>query len=190
MIAAVLPVCFFLFSLNTGYFASYQQERIKWILGMDSSFRDYAGEMAAEYIRGSRFIGSSGREIVGWLPGIGSDYILVFLASYYGIIVALAAGLLILAVAAKAIRIAFRQKNQLGMMMGCGCGLVFEMMTLAGILRNFGLIPATRMFFPFISGSQTGVIVSYILAGIILSIYRYRNILPGENPVLRQELYK
>ena len=29
MIAAVLPVCFFLFSLNTGYFASYQQERIK-----------------------------------------------------------------------------------------------------------------------------------------------------------------
>ena len=190
MIAAVLPVCFFLFSLNTGYFASYQQERIKWILGMDSSFRDYAGEMAAEYIRGSRFIGSSGREIVGWLPGIGSDYILVFLASYYGIIVALAAGLLILAVAAKAIRIAFRQKNQLGMMMGCGCGLVFEMMTLAGILRNFGLIPATRMFFPFISGSQTGVIVSYILAGIILSIYRYRNILPGEKPVLRQELYK
>ena len=61
---------------------------------------------------------------------------------------------------------------------------------LAGILRNFGLIPATRMFFPFISGSQTGVIVSYILAGIILSIYRYRNILPGEKPVLRQELYK
>ena len=103
---------------------------------------------------------------------------------------AFAAGLLILAIAAKTIRIAFGQKNQLGMMMGCGCGLVFEMMPLMGVLRIFGLIPATQTFFPFLSGSQAGVIVSYILAGIILSIYRYRNILPREKPVFRQQLYK
>lgn len=187
-LAAVLPVCFFL-SVGMGHLPWYQQERIKAFLGMESSYADYAGGLAAEYIKGSRLIGGSGREIINtsWLPELGSDYILVFLVAYCGIAVALAAGLLILAIAAKTIHIAFGQKNQLGMMMGCGCGLVFELMTLIGVLRNFGLIPATQIFFPFLSGSRTGIIVSYILAGIILSIYRYRNILPGEKPVLRQE---
>ena len=189
ILAAVLPVGLFL-SVGMGHLPEYQQERIKAFLGMESSYVDYAGGLAAEYIKSSRLIGGSGREIVDWLPEFGSDYILVFLAVYCGIAVAFSAGLLILAIAAKTIRIAFGQKNQLGMMMGCGCGLVFEMMPLMGILRIFGLIPATQTFFPFLSGSQAGVIVSYILAGIILSIYRYRNILPREKPVFRQQLYK
>lgn len=187
ILAAVLPVCFFLFIASIGNLAGYQQERIKGFLGMESAYVDHAGHLAVEYIRSSRLIGNSGKEIIDWLPEMGSDYILVFLASYYGILAALVAGVLILAIAAKTIHIAFGQKNQLGMMMGCGCGLVFEMMTLVGVLRNFGLIPATQIFFPFLSGSQTGVIVSYILAGIILSIYRYRNILPEEKTVLEQK---
>ena len=65
------------------------------------------------------------------------------------------------------------------MIMGCGCGLILEMMTVTGILRNFGLIPAAQVFFPFLSTGSSGIVVSYILVGIVLSIYRYQNLLPA-----------
>lgn len=178
-IAVGVPAFFLLLCIRTGYLANYQTERIKFFLGMEGSYADYIREIIFQCIKSSRFIGNSGTETIGWIPEIGGDYLLIFLSSYCGIAVALLAGLLLLAVSAKAIQISFGQKNQLGMIMGCGCGLILEMMTVTGILRNFGLIPAAQVFFPFLSTGSSGIVVSYILVGIVLSIYRYQNLLPA-----------
>lgn len=179
-VAAGVPVLVLLTGIRMGYFASYQTERIRSFLNMETGYRDYAGELVLQVLENSKFIGNSGMEAAGRIPEMDSSYPLVFLASYCGIAAALLAGLLLLAVAAKAIQISFGQKNQLGMMMGCGCGLLLEMLTVTGILRNCSLIPAARIFFPFLSTGSTGIIVSYILIGIVLSIYRYQNLLPAE----------
>lgn len=160
-----------------GYGTNFRIERIMAFMGAEG-YLDYAGQLSVEYMKNSRFLGNSGREIVGWMPELGKDYILTFLASYYGIAAALLVSLLLLAIAAWMIRVSFGQKNQLGMIMGCGCGLVFEVMTAMAVLRNLALIPSTQVFFPFFSGDTMGVVVSYLLAGIVLSIYRYQNILP------------
>lgn len=169
-------LCIFL-SLYSGYDTNFRVERIKAYMRVEG-YLDYVGQLSTEYMRSSRLLGNSGKEIIGWMPELGKDYILTFLASYYGIAAALLISLLLLAVAAWIIRISFGQRNQLGMIMGCGCGLVFEVTTVMAILRNLAFIPSMQVFFPFFSGDIIGVVVSYLLAGVVLSIYRYQNILP------------
>lgn len=71
-----------------------------------------------------------------------------------------------------------RQKNQLGMMMGCGCGIVFLINFSINILENLGIFPQSVTFLPFLSAGGSCIIVSYGLMGIVLSTYRYKNIYP------------
>ena len=71
-----------------------------------------------------------------------------------------------------------RQKNQLGMMMGCGCGIVFLINFSINILENLGVFPQSVTFLPFLSAGGSCIIVSYGLMGIVLSTYRYKNIYP------------
>lgn len=42
-----------------------------------------------------------------------------------------------------------RQKNQLGMMMGCGCGMIFLVSFLINVLENVGAFPPAATFMPF-----------------------------------------
>lgn len=62
--------------------------------------------------------------------------------------------------------------------MGCGCGMIFFVSFIINILENLGVLPLTETFFPFLSAGGSYIIVSYGLTGIILSIYRYKNIYP------------
>jgi Bacterial cell division membrane protein len=80
------------------------------------------------------------------------------------------------AVAARVIQVSFGQGNPLGMIMGSGCALFFEIVTVIDILHFFGRIPSTRLFLPFFSPGGGGIAVAYVLAGIVLSVYRYQNI--------------
>lgn len=157
------------------YLATYQTERIKACLGQNSSYYDYQRMQAAEYLKGSRLIGGSGEEMMN-LPGIQNDYLLNFVANYYGMAAMLIISLLLLAVAARVIQVSFGQGNPLGMIMGSGCGLFFEIVTVIDILHFFGRIPSTRLFLPFFSPGGGGIAVAYVLAGIVLSVYRYQNI--------------
>lgn len=157
------------------YLATYQTERIKALVGQGSSYYDYQRAQAAEYLKYSRLIGSSGEEMMN-LPGIQNDYLLNFVANYYGMAVMLVISLLLLAVAARVIQVSFGQGNPLGMIMGCGCGLFFEIVTVIDILHFFGWIPSTRLFLPFFSAGGSGIAVAYVLAGIVLSVYRYQNV--------------
>ena len=76
----------------------------------------------------------------------------------------------------KMLRISFGQKNQLGMIIGCGCTLVIGAMVCINILQILGLLPITAILLPFFSSSGSGTMVLYILIGLVLSIYRYQNI--------------
>lgn len=79
-----------------------------------------------------------------------------------------------------------KQKNQLGMMMGCGCGMIFLVSFLINVLENLGPFPPTTTFLPFLSAGGSYIIVSYGLIGIILSIYRYKNVYPQNVKVKMQ----
>ena len=169
----LLPLLGVVLAVWGNYLASYQTERLKAFLGQESSYLDYARWMIVECSKSIRLFGSSGREIMD-LPSINNDYLLNFVANYYGMAAMLFVGLLLLAVAARVIHVSFGQGYPLGMMMGCGCGLFFEMVTVIDILHFFGWIPSMRLFVPFFSPESGAIFVSYVLAGIVLSVYRYQ----------------
>ena len=128
---------------------SYQKARIQAFVS-GSGDVSYVTEMLRSFLTTNKLIGSSGADISGSLPAL--------IAAVFGT--------------------AMKQKNQLGMIMGCGCGMVFLVSFLINILENLGALPPTATFLPFSSAGGSYLVVSYGLIGIVLSIYRYKNIYP------------
>ena len=80
--------------------------------------------MIREAVRSGVWLGKSEQTLEGWIGGLNTDYVLIQLVSSYGY---LAAALLLVVFAVFLFHIFHtitRQKNQLGLMIGMGCGLV------------------------------------------------------------------
>ena len=111
------------------------------------------------------------------LPGFDNDYIFVSLIASYGVIAGILVIGLFLLLVVKIFRISLGQKNQLGMILGLGCGIVILLQLGMSIALPLGLIPSTAVIMPFFSSGGSGIVISYILLGLVLSVYRYQNIL-------------
>ena len=57
--------------------------------------------------------------------------------------------------------------------------MIFFVSFLINVLENLGAFPPTSTFLPFLSAGGSYIVVSYGLLGIVLSIYRYKNVYPG-----------
>ena len=162
----------------TGSMKTYQADRIRAFL-TQSGEANYVADTAMQILENSDLIGGNAENLklatLG-LPGAQSELIFVSIVACYGILAGiLVAGLMIFLVQ-KIFQISFGQKNQLGMILGCGCGMVFGVMAFFSIIQSLGLFPITAVILPFFSNSGSGTIVFYILLGMVLSIYRYQNI--------------
>lgn len=181
-IFGVLPVI----SLVIGYFGNimgvYHQDRTRAFLGNSGE-----ENVLRDIILSSKLIGKSGADIVGKIENVNSDYLLTYLTSTYGLLVGMTVCCVIAALVFGVFLIIKKQKNQLGMMIGVGCGMIFFANFAINILVNVGVFPPTTTFLPFLSAGRGYVIVSYALVGIILSIYRFKNIYPCH---VRIDLYK
>lgn len=166
--------------------AAYQAERIRAFF-TQSGDGFYVQNIARIMRESSALMGSSHQAMEQLANGPTreylTDFILVSMCSIYGVLltVAVVAGLTLIIL--KIFRISLTQKNQLGMIVGTGCGLVFLVKTTVGILQNLQLIPYISISIPFLSYGGSNVVVSYILLGLVLSVYRYKNILPNEKAV-------
>lgn len=136
-------------------------------------------QITRELIRGSTWIGQGNGVTIDALPFIESDFLIIYVVSTYGVF---AAALLVGTLGFFVfwiVKISINQKNQLGMVMGIGCSLVFAVQMIAYLLVNVSLLPATAMYLPLFTYGRTGTFVSFALIGILLSIYRYQNVLPA-----------
>lgn len=158
---------------------SYQKIRIQAWLD-PAAFEGEAGYTylaIRNILNTSRLIGKkTGRPVSDYLPNYESDYILTYIIGTFGVLAAAALITLIILLSAKLLSISFRQQNQLGMIMGLGCSLVFAIQSAEYILVNLALLPASGLYFPLLSFGGSGMLQTCILLGILLSIYRYENI--------------
>ncbi len=173
-----------------GYFyffgEAYQVDRIHAFLNPSKNNTwDYIVNMAKNMRINSSMVGSSEHSVEWFVNGpttdFLTDYILVSMCSLYGIFltVVIVAGLIVIVM--NIFHISMNQKNQLGMIVGMGCGIAFFIKTAASVLMNLQLIPYISISMPFLSYGGSNTIVSYILLGLVLSVYRYKNILPKES---------
>lgn len=178
----VLPLvtaCYYWF-----FGADYQRERLLFYLSPALGWDKQPHEMVSNgimYVReilgNSRMIGQGSS-----VPDISdmselSDYLLVGVAGYYGILVAVLLAGLLLFLLFRFLRVSLRQRNQLGMLMGAGCSAVFLIEVGGYLLNNFGIMYMGN-YCPFLTYGGTGMIVTYVLMGIMLSICRYQNTAP------------
>lgn len=166
--------------MYTRVLADYQIARLQAFLIRDGDY-NYITNRLRELLGSSHLIGRNGEAVSSLtqqLPGFNCDYILVSLMSSYGIL----AGVLVLVLLALLIktifRISIRQKNQLGMLVGISCGILFLTQLAVNLAVNMCLIPVMKTTLPFFSSGGSSTVVSYILLGLVLGIYRYKNILP------------
>lgn len=179
----VLPVIFFCFLYVSGSMASYQTARIHAFLSGESNSFSYQATAAAEALNSSLLFGRNEAAIskMGNIPGFNSEFVFVSLISAYGILAGILTAVLIVFLVVKIFRISFRQRNQLGMILGCSCGTVFLLQTLICLAVNLGMMPVISATLPFFSSGGSGIVESYMLLGLVLSVYRYKNIL-AEKP--------
>lgn len=182
------PIIIISYAINVGGFPAYQIDRIKAFLSRENNDFNYMVKTISRYLSSSKIFGNSGQEVAGHLPSYNSDYIFTFISTYYGLFAAMVIVIILLFTVYKIFSIVFRQKNQLGMLMGFGCGLVFMIMTCFNVIETLGFFPLTRTSLPFFSYGVTEMVVCYILVGIVLSVYRYKSILPAR--LKKGKLYK
>lgn len=164
----------------------YQLARLEAVINplADPYGAGYAPAMIRETLQKSAWIGEAPFRLEGKLGSIHTDYVLIQLISGYGLLAA--AG--VLAVTAGFVihifHITLRQKNQLGQMLGIGCCLVFALQIAHYVMSNMGVgLVTTGM--PFLSYGRSPVFVTSILVGLLLSIYRYKNIVREKKSAYR-----
>ena len=173
----VLPVVSFFGMYFGNVLASYQKARIQAFVS-NTGDANYLTATIRSFLKTNKMIGSSGADVSEKLPGFNADYLLTYLSSTYGMIVAILVCCVLAVLILFVFGTALKQKNQLGMMMGCGCGMIFLVSFLINVLENLGAFPPTATFLPFLSAGGSYIVVSYGLIGIVLSIYRYKNVYP------------
>ena len=156
----------------------YQQKRMTAFLDGTSAM-SYIGKNISEIFANSSLLGGSKAGLVllnNQLPGIQSEYVFVSLVACFGIMAGVLVAGLYLGLVWKTFRISKAQHNQLGVMVGCGCSLVLTVQIVYNFLQCLQIVPSSSIALPFLANSGSGILVSYLLMGMILSIYRYKNI--------------
>lgn len=159
--------------------ASYQEERLRaFFSASGDSF--YLTAVMRQMCQDIPWFGNSGKDVIGQLPNFNSDYIFAYILNSYGSICAILviAGLALLVT--MIFHLSLKQKNELGMMMGFGCGMIFLLNIVINILCSVGAFPPAASFLPFFSLGTSNILLCYALAGIVMSVYRYKDIYPRD----------
>lgn len=132
-------------------------------------------------LEGSKIIGH-GENLGNVSVPVSTSFVLTYVTAYFGILAAVLIIGVILAVFWKLMTSALKQQNQMGMLIGVGCGAAIISNIVWYVLINMGVVIAGYSYCPFITCGGSGAVVTYILIGVMLSIYRYQNVSPVEMP--------
>ena len=186
-VALIVAGTAFILRLNT-----YQSARFSnWLsnLGIGSGITDdtgvnYLNAQLGKVFAHSAFIGKSDEavRIMSDIPGYQADFVMGSIAAICGLIMVAGIIICMLSLAMYMIIISVRQKNSLGYITGCACGIVVALQNISNILIVFGLLPMTGSSLPIFTSSISFCIVDYAMVGMVLSIYRYKDIRRDYSP--------
>ena len=158
----------------------YQKARIAAYL--DGEQFNYMQLTAMRLLKNSRLFGESSLENVSGgginydVATMRSDFAISLLSARCGKVAVAVAVVLLVVLIVTVFQIALRQSNELGAIVGCSVGMVLGIQTFVYLLNNMGWIPYMSGYLPLLSYGGSGAVVSYVLLGLVLSVYRYRDI--------------
>lgn len=155
----------------------YQKERILAFLGIGENM-GYQLEICRKMLAGSSVLNGNPEfhELLTMSPA--NSHLLTCVIASYGIFAGGVLAVLLVLLFMRFARISLQQTNQLGMVMGTGCTILSLIQVVVFIAENTGIINGFDTYCPFLGTGRSGMLTSYILLGILLSIYRYQNTAP------------
>lgn len=183
------PVAVLLLITRSSSMPAYRMARINaWLHRADAG--GYLYSVLVDNLRYSRWIGNNGTNMVDVLPSFSQDFIFSYIVASYGICIGIAVVLLLTVLVVMMFHSAFKMRNKVGMMMGCGCAMIIGLSLVINICENVGLLPLSQTFLPFFSQGGSNQVMCYLVLGMMLSIYRYKDVYQKstiENRMSRKE---
>ncbi|MCI9422938.1 FtsW/RodA/SpoVE family cell cycle protein [Lachnospiraceae bacterium WCA-9-b2] len=158
----------------------YQRMRVANMLQLESGGESYQLRLLKGILEGCRWIGSGeGKMVVKSADRImeGMDYGLMYITACYGILVSVLVIGMLTALFICFMGMSVGQRNRLGSIIGFGCTAAFLVQLLFYVMMNTGILPSSSVYCPFLTYGGTGVLVTNTLIGLLLSIYRYQDVL-------------
>lgn len=123
-----------------------------------------------------------GRQPIEWLPEAHTDFILAVVAEELGVLGALAVLGAFAAITLAGFRIARRARDPLARLVATGMTLLLAVPGLVNGAVVTGLLPTKGLALPFMSYGRSGLLISFLAAGILAGIGR-REAAPSPPPV-------
>lgn len=159
--------------------AEYQIRRIQVILspfGHEDAI-SYQTLLIRKQLAGASLLGGGNIGEIGEISGAWSDYVLICLTSYFGLLIGIAVVAAIGAFLVRSLHISFTQNNRLGFLLGISCSSILILKTVIYIAMNFGAGPIVGIDMPFLTYGLNCTVMNFLFMGIILSVYRNTNLL-------------
>lgn len=154
--------------------SQYRAERIEaWMNVAESPFYVETKNDVKELAAADR----AGRDLTGteleWARfDIRSTYLWMYIFRYMGTVPIVLLTLLAGVFLALIMRTIMRQNNRLGFLLGLSAVLFFALQVVWYVAMNVGLLPVTAVYMPFCTQGGANLCVTYVYAGILLSVYR------------------
>lgn len=175
-IITVVPICLCIISVSFSWSSGYHLDRI---LGYLNPEKD-AGGAGFIYIRLKEVISSTGwlgaSENIKPIPAAHTDFVFASLTYYYGYALALVLVLILSLFVARLMFISYTINDRYGKLLLIGGMTLFVVQFLYNVGMILGLLPITAISLPFISYGLTPTLFHALLMGIVLSVYRRKDI--------------
>lgn len=110
------------------------------------------------------------------LPEANTDLVFAYIVSAFGCIVGIIT-IIVIALAVIRMFLAIRKINhQYGRYLSSSIVVVFSLQALANVLMNTGMFPISTFSLPFISYGGTNFVINMALMGLLLSVYRRKDL--------------
>ncbi|MGK0534853.1 FtsW/RodA/SpoVE family cell cycle protein [Bacillus sp. 'calajunan'] len=176
LIITVVPICLFIIKVSVSWSSGYHLDRLLGYLNPERDARG-AGFM---YIRLKEAMSSAGwfgtAGDTRFIPNPDTDFVFASLTYYYGYWLALILVFVLSLFAARLIVISYKINDRYGKLLLVGGVTLFVFQFIYNVGMILGLVPHAAISLPFISYGLTPTVFHALIMGIVLSVYRRKDI--------------
>jgi cell division protein FtsW (lipid II flippase) len=161
----------------------YQLERLLTYMNPygDPQGNGYMTVQSIAAIQSAGWWGHGFASVLRTLPVIESEMLFTYIIYSLGWATGLGIGAMALVLLLRLAGIANKASDQFGSLVVKGLLAIFTLQFVWSILMSYGLLPLSEISIPFISNGGMLAVVQMASIGIILSIYRQKNMFPAHS---------
>ncbi|MFB6587055.1 FtsW/RodA/SpoVE family cell cycle protein [Bacillus thuringiensis] len=169
----ILPI--FLFIIRDLFsWSAVKEYRIARVLGMLNPEHDLWYLRLKEAMSSAGWFGTYGN--IKSIPAAHTDFVFASLTYYYGYVLALVLVIILSLFAVRIMNIAYKINDGYGKLLLVGGVTLFVIHFICNVGMILGLLPRASISLPFISYGLTPTVFHTLLIGIVLSVYRRKDI--------------